>query len=165
MKLIKILTENDSEKIYQGLTKVVPEFADIKDFATAVGKMVVEDYGSHNIQTFLNVVERFLMDSLNEQEGSSLIQYEKESQKLQKELEDTYNRNDIRVRIYQFRNDDKVKGYVRFDSRELPPAEWKNIKNMLQAKGYEITKDSNYWDMEDDRTHYPTIEFEFVAQR
>lgn len=164
MKLIKILTENDSEKIYQGLTKVVPEFADIKDFAAAVGKMVVEDYGHHNIQTFLNVVEKYLMDSLNEQSNSAIISYDKEAKELKKELEDTYNRNDIRVSIYQYRDNDKINGTVKFDSRELPPAEWKNVKNTLQAKGYEITKDSNFWDMDDDRTWYPTIQFEFDAQ-
>ena len=39
--------------------------------------------------------------------------------------------------------------------------QWKNLKNVLRAKGFEIESDSNYYDQDGDRKYYPSLKFEF----
>ena len=85
-----------------------------------------------------------------------------EANELEKELKDTYNRDDIDVTIGQYHNRDRGYGKVSFRTREeLAPSEWNNIKNFIEAKGYEITSQSNFADDDGDRYFYPTIKFEY----
>ena len=85
-----------------------------------------------------------------------------EAKKLENELKDTYNRDDIDVTIGQYHNRDRGYGKVTFRTQyELAPSEWNNIKNFLEAKGYEITSQSNYADDDGDRYFYPSIKFEY----
>jgi hypothetical protein len=85
-----------------------------------------------------------------------------EANELENELKDTYNRDDIDVTIGQYHNKDRGYGKVSFRTREeLAPSEWNNIKNFIEAKGYEITSQSNFADDDGDRYFYPTIKFEY----
>ena len=85
-----------------------------------------------------------------------------EANELENELKDTYNRDDIDVTIGQYHNKDRGYGKVSFRMREeLAPSEWNNIKNFIEAKGYEITSQSNFADDDGDRYFYPTIKFEY----
>ena len=85
-----------------------------------------------------------------------------EANELENELKDTYNRDDIDVTIGQYHNRDRGYGKVSFRTREeLAPSEWNNIKNFIEAKGYEITSQSNFADDDGDRYFYPTIKFEY----
>lgn len=88
--------------------------------------------------------------------------YQQEALKLEKELQDTYNRDDIKVSMGQYYEKDRGFGKVTYLVRdEIDPAEWKNMKNYLLAKGFEITQESNWYDEDDDRRWYPDIKFEF----
>lgn len=95
-------------------------------------------------------------------EENYYTRYKKEANQLEAELKDTYNRDDIDVRIIAHSNGDKAMGKVTVRTEdELPPSEYLNIKNTLSAKGFDITGGANYSEREDDRIVYPTIKFEF----
>ena len=64
--------------------------------------------------------------------------------------------NIILEELYKF--DQQAK---KLTQDELPGSEWQNVKNVITAKGYEITQDSNYFDQDNDRAWYPSIKFEF----
>ena len=88
--------------------------------------------------------------------------FKPESDKLQSELRDSYNRDDIFVSMGQYYEKDRGYGKVSFKTNDqLAPAEWNSIKNFLQAKGFEITQESNWADQDEDRYYYPDIKFEF----
>lgn len=98
-------------------------------------------------------------------EQDNFLKFKDQADQLEKELKDTYDRDDIIVSMGQYYKRDRGYGKVRFRTQqELSPAEWLNIKNFLEAKGFEITNDSNYYDTEDDRIHYPELKFEFDAK-
>lgn len=88
--------------------------------------------------------------------------FKTESQELENEMRDTYNRDDIMVNIIQHSNGDKAMGKVTIQSKEdLIPSEYRNMRNFLEAKGFEVTGGANYFDDDGDRYSYPTIKFEF----
>jgi len=131
-------------------------------FAKAVAHILKDEYGSHNIKPFMETLHKEL--GIDENLTEDFNKFDKEAKELQKELEDTYNRNDIHVSMGQYSGKDRGYGKVSFMVRDfagIPPAEWKNVKNFLEAKGYEITQDSNFYDEDDDRRWYPHLNFEF----
>lgn len=88
--------------------------------------------------------------------------FKTEAQDLQNEMRDTYNRDDIHVSIIQHSNGDKAMGKVTIQAREdIRPSEYQNMKNFLEAKGFEITGGANWFDQDEDRYFYPDIKFEF----
>lgn len=88
--------------------------------------------------------------------------FKTEAQDLQNEMRDTYNRDDIYVHIIQHSNGDKAMGKVTIQAREdVRPSEYQNMKNFLEAKGFEITGGANWFDQDEDRYFYPDIKFEF----
>jgi len=88
--------------------------------------------------------------------------FKPEAEKLEAELRDTFNNEDITVQIVAHANGDKAMGKVTIRTNEmLPPSEYQNMKNTLEAKGYEVTGGSNFADQDDDRYYYPDIKFEF----
>ena len=88
--------------------------------------------------------------------------FKTESQELENEMKDTYNRDDIMVNIIQHSNGDKAMGKVTVKSKdELLPSEYRNMRNFLEAKGFEVTGGANYFEDDGDRYYYPTIKFEF----
>ena len=68
MKLIDVLLENVD------LSSAVPEDTSYKDFATAVAKMLREDYGEHNFGPFMEVLhaELGMNESLTEEMMSGI---------------------------------------------------------------------------------------------
>ena len=96
--------------------------------------------------------------------------YRKLADKLEKELRDTYDRDDIHVTMGAYSGgrsaDDPLKdkgfGKVSIHSYEdLPDGEYRNMKSVLTARGYEITGGANYFDTDDDRYYFPDIKFNF----
>ena len=92
--------------------------------------------------------------------------FEQQATKLENELRDTFNNEDIHVSMgYYVKDGPKAsKGYgsITYHQREaVDPSEWKSLKNILQAKGLSIESDSNYFDDDGDRYYYPKIKFEF----
>jgi len=91
--------------------------------------------------------------------------FKPQSEKLEAELRNTYNREDIHVKIGQYHERDRGFGKVDIDTREeLAPSEYNNMKNYIEAKGYEITRGANFADDDGDRYYNPTIKFEFDIQ-
>lgn len=90
--------------------------------------------------------------------------HQEQADELERELRDTYNRDDINVKIIRHSNGDKAIGKVQVRSREeLEPSLYLNMKNTLTAKGFDITGGSNYADDDGDRYYYPDIKFEFAV--
>jgi hypothetical protein len=63
----------------------------------------------------------------------------------------------------------KGKGFGKLDfvhRDELPDNVWKDALNWVKSKGYEVSSDSNYYEIEfdGDRAWYPAIKFEFLAK-
>ena len=98
--------------------------------------------------------------------------YNKLAKKLENDLRNTYNRDDIHVTmgVYSSGRDandplrNKGFGKVEILTKDaLPDSEYRNMKNTLKVKGYEITSGSNYYEVEfdNDRAHYPSFKFNF----
>ena len=100
---------------------------------------------------------------------SSIIfenRFDQQAKKLEGELQASHKNLNIRVSMGYYAEDgpkaSKGYGKVTFVQREtVDPAEWKNLKNILRAKGLEIESDSNYYDQDNDRRYYPSLKFEF----
>ena len=100
---------------------------------------------------------------------SSIIlenRFDQQANKLEGELQDTFNNNNIRVSMGYYADDGPkaTKGYgsvTYVQKEEVDPSEWKSLKNILQAKGFSIESDANYFDDDGDRYYYPKIKFEF----
>ena len=90
--------------------------------------------------------------------------FQEESEKLEAELRDTYDRKDIHVKIGQYSGRDRGFGKIQIndpDDNGIPDSEYNNMKNILTAKGYQITGGANFGGDDGDRNYYPTIKFEF----
>jgi hypothetical protein len=61
--------ENKSD-LYSALSTAIPEDTNYKDFAKAIAKMLIDDYGSHNFSPFMKILhaELGMNESLNEAE-------------------------------------------------------------------------------------------------
>lgn len=58
----------------------------------------------------------------------------------------------------------REKGYGKvtfIKSDTVNPTAFKQVINLLTAKGFEITEEGNWYDEDEDRRYYPTIKFEF----
>jgi hypothetical protein len=68
MKLKDLIFEN-SDAIYAALDQAIPEDTNINSFAKAIGKFIKEEYGSHNIQPFMETLhtELGLDENVNEE--------------------------------------------------------------------------------------------------
>ena len=97
--------------------------------------------------------------------------YRKLADKLENELRDTYNRDDIHVSMGAYAGgrsaDDPLRnkgfGEVEIMQKEdLPDSEYRHMKNTLIAKGFEITGGANYYDYEpNENEFFPNIKFNF----
>ena len=100
---------------------------------------------------------------------SSIIfenRFDQQAKKLEGELQASHKNPNIRVSMGYYAEDgpkaSKGFGKVTFIQNEpIDPTQWKNLKNILRAKGFEIESDSNYYDQDDDRKYYPSLKFEF----
>lgn len=165
MKLKDLIFEEDNQvaaasKAINNAITSVDDSMHYGVFAKAVAYILKDEYGSHNIGPFMKTLHQEL--GINENLGKDFSEFDKQAKALQSELQDTYNRDDIYVTMGQYYNRDRGYGKVSFVTNEpLAPAEWKNIKNFLEAKGFEITQESNWYDDDDDRRYYPDMKFEF----
>ena len=88
--------------------------------------------------------------------------FKTESQEIENEMKDVYNRDDINVSIIQHSNGEKAMGKVIIrSSDQVLPSEYQNMRSFLEAKGFEVTGGMNFADRDDDRYYYPDIKFEF----
>lgn len=54
----------------------------------------------------------------------------------------------------------KVGVKIQFKSREFPNNIWNKMLNFLKSQGYDITSETNMYELEDDKYIYPTIKFD-----
>ena len=136
------LTENEVARgINQALIDV-DESLSYKDFAIGVAAVLKDEYGSHNFNPFMEILhaELGMDESLNENEDDTLA----------KEIDRLFG-GDPYVRD----------GEITFRMKgEFPDSEWNEILNLVKSKGFEITRDSNYYDIEPgEREWFPRIDF------
>jgi hypothetical protein len=116
-----------------------------KDFASAVATILQEEYGTHNFAPFMEILhaELGINESLNENENNALA----------KEIESSFG-GDPYVDMRDGKN-----GTITFRERsEFPDSEWGEILDFLKSKGFEITSESNYYDIEPgEREWFPKI--------
>ena len=95
-------------------------------------------------------------------ESDYWTRFKPEAEKLENELKDTFNRDDINVSIIQHSSGDYAMGNVNIKvRRDLPKDEYQKIKDLISSKGYKITGGMNVADDDGDRYFYPNIKFEF----
>lgn len=113
-----------------------------KDFASAVATILQEEYGTHNFAPFMEILhaELGINESLNENEDDDLA----------REIDRLFG-GDPYVRD----------GEITFRMRgEFPDNEWDKILDLIKSKGFEITQDSNWYDIEPgEREWFPKIKF------
>ena len=113
-----------------------------KDFASAIAIILKDEYGTHNFSPFMEVLhaELGMNESLNENEDDDLA----------REIDSRFGGNPY-VRD----------GEITFRMRgEFPDNEWDKILDLIKSKGFEITQDSNWYDIEPgEREWFPKIKF------
>ncbi len=113
-----------------------------KDFASAVATILQEEYGTHNFAPFMEILhaELGMNESLNENEDDDLA----------REIDSRFGGNPY-VRD----------GEITFRMRgEFPDNEWDKILDLIKSRGFEITQDSNWYDIEPgEREWFPKIKF------
>tara|TARA_R100000951_G_scaffold13782_1_gene10881 strand:- start:50 stop:514 length:465 start_codon:yes stop_codon:yes gene_type:complete len=152
MKLLNILTEDKGIVAADATIKFLREKIYPKLNDSDMDKFVVEmcDHLDATPPSY----------RLNEE--NNYTKFEVKANELEKELVDTYNREDISVTIIQHSNGNKALGNVQIRVKEdLPSIEYQNMKNFISAQGFEITGGANYADDDGDRYIFPNIKFEF----
>ncbi len=139
-----------------------------KDFAEAVAKVLIDDYGQHNFDPFMKVLHAKLgiQESINE-----YGEYKSEEEDLAKEISNKFNIGRVYVSLGKYsggRSDsdplkDKSYGKIQFMVRsEFEDSTWNKIVDFVKSKGFEVTQDSNYYDIEPgEREWFPSINFNF----
>ena len=88
--------------------------------------------------------------------------FESEAEELEKEMNNTFSRDDIIVSIIQHSSGDYAMGNVMIKvRRDLPDDEYKKMQDFLKSKGFKITGGLNMADDDGDRYYYPGIKFQF----
>lgn len=118
-----------------------------KDFAEAVASILIDEYGTHNFNPFMEVLHARLgmNESLNENEDDDLA----------REIDSRFGGNPYIDMVGGNR------GTITFRMKgEFPDSEWNEILNLVKSKGFEVTRDSNYYDIEPgEREWFPRIDF------
>jgi len=138
------LQENKSQQAAQAIDKAlisVDESLSYKDFALAVARILIDEYGQHNFMPFMDVLhaELGMNESLNENQLKDLGQ--------------------------QFSNEFNVRAYGDLGRIEILQRgdigkdEFEKMIQWVESKGYKVDRDqSNEWfDWDDDRYFYPRI--------
>jgi len=131
--------------LYSAISAAVPENTSYKDFAKAVAKMLIEDYGSHNFKPFMDMLhaELGMGESLNEADNDSF----------EEEFKAKFNN----LRTYF--SSDKIEFLERSDiSEEL----FEKMIAFIESKGYKVNRQQSerFYDYEPGERHfYPQIRF------
>lgn len=162
MKLRDLIFEQDNE--VQAAAKAINDaIISIDDsmhyevFAKAVGLVLKDEYGSHNIKPFMEVLHKELgMNELSE--GSDL------ENSIKKDFENYLSAYKPFVSIGTYHKSDKQFGKVTFRHKgSLPEEDWKKAEQIIEKHGGEITNSGNYYDQEPgERDYYPDIKFDIV---
>ena len=137
------------------------------DFAEAVASILIDEYGTHNFAPFMEVLHARLgmntnnvspdiedmfdyQDRVMDMGINKSINEDKGDDALAKEIDSRFGGN---PRVSN--------GRIKFRMKdEFSDGEWGEILNLIKSKGFEIIKDSNYYDIEPgEREWFPTIDF------
>ena len=138
-----------------------------KDLAQAVAKVLIDDYGQHNFGPFMKVLhsELGIQESINEYGA-----YKSQEVEIEKELNNLFDSNaSVHLGDYAGGRDDndplknKSFGKITFRIRsEFEDSTWNKIVDFVKSKGFEVTQDANYYDIEPgEREWFPSINFNF----
>lgn len=138
-----------SQQLSMAINNAMVEIDDsmsYKDFAEAVASILINEYGTHNFSPFMEVLHARLgmNESLNENEDDDLA----------REIDSRFGGNPYT----SMRGD---RGTITFRMRgEFQDSEWNEILDLVKSKGFEVTSDSNYYDIEPgEREWFPRVDF------
>ena len=166
----EIIEESKAIEVAKGINKAIIDVDDslsYKDFAEAVAAILIEDYGTHNFAPFMKVLHASLgmKESINEYGA-----YKSQEAEIEKELNKLFkSKVSVSLGDYAGGRDDndplknKSFGKITFYIRgEFSDSEWGKVIDFVKSKGFEITQDSNYYDIEPgEREWFPSINFNF----
>ena len=160
------LSENEVAKgINQALINVDDSLS-YKDFAIGVAAVLKDEYGSHNFTPFMKVLHAELgMDTNNvPQDTEDMLDYQ--DRVMDQGMNESLNENEdddlAREIDNRFGGNPYVRnGNITFRMKgEFPDSEWDKIVNLVKSKGFEVTSNSNYYDIEPgEREWFPRIDF------
>lgn len=138
-------------------------------FAKAVGKILKDEYGSHNFDPFMKVLHAELGMEESVSEMDTTHEYAQKESELKDQVVKAsgVDSSDIVVGMKALSSSslktEKGRGFVRFNINDtVDPTAFEQVINLLKAKGYTVTKKSNFYDVEPgERSWHPTIDFEF----
>ena len=144
------LGSTKSQQLANSINSAMVEIDDsmsYKDFAEAVASILIDEYGTHNFNPFMEVLHARLgmNESLNEIKEDDLA----------REIDSRFGGNPS----VGMRGEDR--GTIIFRMKdEFQDNEWDEILNLVKSKGFEITQESNYYDIEPgEREWFPKIDF------
>lgn len=139
-----------------------------KDFAQAVAKVIIDEYGQHLFTPFLNHIKN---EFSKEEPINEYGEYKPEEEALAKEISNKFDTGRVNVSLGKYsggRSDsdplkDKSFGKITFMVRsEFEDSTWGKIVDFVKSKGFEVTQDANYYDIEPgEREWFPSINFNF----
>ena len=117
------------------------------EFADAVASILIDEYGTHNFSPFMEVLHARLgmNESLNVKEDHTLA----------REIDRLFGGDPYVDMVGE------NTGTITFRMKgEFPDNKWDQILDFLKSKDFEITRDSNYYDIEPgEREWFPKIDF------
>ena len=142
----------DDTSLSTQISNVIPENTSIEDFATSVSEILMEDYGKHNVEKFMEALHGKL--GINEsQDGINLRDEEERISKVVKDNHDLDNSvtlftpEDGRVEIKVYYNLEKEEGEA--------------IKKTIEAQGYKVPSYTLAYDDDfGDRDNFPRFKIE-----
>lgn len=173
MKLKDLIFENVPEQFEKqiaptaaGINKVIDSIDDSMHygvFAKAVAKVLKDEYGSHNIKPFMDVLHAEL--GINENSTRVL------KNRIESHFKSTYSEYSPYVDCGEYsggRPDDdprKGRGYGKITLRhrdDIPEDVFEKMKKDLESFGTDITNSGRYYDYEPgERDFFPTIKFDY----
>lgn len=173
MKLSDIILE-EQNKVSAGAKAINNAIISVDEdmhygvFAKAIAKVLRDEYGTHNFQPFMKELHDALgYDDMNEMDTTHEYQNKERELKDQVVKASGIDGKNIAVGMRASSSaslkTEKGSGYIRFNINDtVDPTAFEQVMNILKAKGYTVTKKSNFYDVEPgERSWYPTIDFEF----
>lgn len=141
------LAQDVAKAMNQSIETVDPNLS-YKDFALAVAAILKDEYGSHNIKPFMEILhaELDMSESLNEGEEEDL----------QAQINNKFPNQRLYVSMYG--KEGKLQFYIKDD---IAPDYFSEVINFIESLGYKVDRDQsdNLFDSDDDRYYYPRIIF------
>lgn len=135
-------------------------------FAKAVAEVLESEYGSHNYQPFIDELSSALNQNNSVKEADITHEYKAKEDELAAEISKASGQQKVHVKLDSYSNQsrkrEKGNGVVIFVTNDVvDPTAFKQVVNLLKAKGYKVTEEVNVYDDSTGKVIRPTIKFTF----